>query len=68
MINFIIYVVIQIRFDICFIVIILSRYNQNPNLKYIIVVKRIIRYLKDTLIYNIIYNTNNRFLNYTNAD
>ena len=62
------YLMIQTRPDIYFIIIILSRYNQNPNLKYIAAAKRVIRYLKDTLDYEITYGTFNSLVGYTNTN
>ena len=49
------YLKIQIRLDIYYIVTILSRYNYNSNIKYIVAIKRVLRYLKEILNYKIIY-------------
>lgn len=59
---------IQTRPDICFAVTILSRYNHNPNSKYIAAVKRVIRYLKGILTYGITYKTANALEGYTDTD
>ena len=48
--------------------IMLSRYNQNLNFKYIAIIKRVFRYLKETLNYNIIYKTINDLINYMNVN
>ena len=68
MIEFIIYFIIQTRPDICFVVIILSRYNQNSNFKYIAAVKRVLRYLKETIDYEIMYKTVNGLKGFIDAD
>ena len=47
---------------------ILSRYNYNLNFKHLAAVKRVIRYLKETLNYDIIYKTAIGLIRYTNAD
>ena len=62
------YAIIQTRLDICFAIIILSRYNYNLNSKYIAIIKRVIRYLKGILNYNIIYKTIINLISYINAD
>ena len=59
---------IQTRPDIYFTITILSRYNQNPNPKYIAAAKQVIRYLKGILDYKIIYETFNNLVDYTNAN
>ncbi len=56
------------RLDICFIIIILSRYNQNLNFKHIAAVKRVLHYLKETFDYNIIYDIVNGLKGFTDAD
>ena len=68
MVGSLMYPMIQTRPDICYTVTILSRYNYNPNAKYIAIVKRVIRYLKGTLNYGITYGTNSSLTGYTDAD
>ena len=62
------YLMIQTRPNICYEMIMLSRYNQNPNVTHIQVVKRVIRYLKETLDYNIFYNTFDGLVDFTNTN
>ena len=62
------YSMIQTRSNICFAVTILSRFNQNLNFKYYAAVKRIIRYLKDILYYEIIYDLDNDLEGYIDAN
>ena len=52
-IKSIIYLIIQIRPNIYYAITILSRYNHNSNIKYIATIKRVLRYLKETLNYRI---------------
>lgn len=59
MMRSIMYPMIQIRPDISYAVTILSRYNHNSNAKHIAAVKRVLRYLKGTLDYDITYETVN---------
>ena len=68
MIDSIIYFMIQIHFDIYFIVIILSHYNQNLNIKHYAVVKRVIRYLKNIMNHEIIYEMIDELKDYTNVN
>ena len=63
-----IYVMIQTRSDICFVIIILSRYNQNSNFKHIAAVKRVLRYLKDTIDHDIIYEIVNDLERFIDAN
>ena len=46
----------------------LSRYNQNPNITHIQAAKRVIRYLKGTLDYDISYDTSDGLKGFTDAD
>ncbi len=64
----IIYVIIQTRPDICYSVTILSRYNHNPNVKYITAVKRVLRYLRGILNYSVTYRIDSGLVGYTDAD
>ena len=68
MVGSIMYAMIQTRPDICFAVTILSRYNHNPNFKHLAAVKRVIRYLKKTLDYDITYRTAIDLVKYTDTD
>ena len=68
MIESIMYPMIQTRPDICFDVVILSRYNQNPDTKHQAAAKRVIRYLKGTMDHEITYGTVNGLEGYTDAD
>jgi len=54
------YLIVQTRPDIYFTVIVLSRFNQNPNAKYLTIAKRVLRYLKGTLEYGLTYDRSNR--------
>ena len=62
------YLIIQIRSNIYYVVTILSRYNYNSNIKHIVAIKRVLRYLKETLDYRIIYKTINNLEEYINAN
>ena len=46
----------------------LSRYCFNSNSTYIYVATCILRYVKETLHYNIYYDKNKNLINYTNVD
>ena len=59
---------IQIRSNICYIVTILFRYNHNSNIKYIVAIKRVLRYLKGTLNYKITYKTINNLKGYIDVN
>ena len=61
------YPIIQTRPYICYAVTMLSRYNHNLNAKYIAAVKRVLRYLKDTLNYEITYGTTDSLIEYTDV-
>ena len=62
------YAMIQTRSDICFAITILSRYNQNSNSKHIAAVKRVLRYLKDTIDHDITYGTVNGLEGFIDTD
>ena len=62
------YAMMQIRPNIYYIVFVLSRYNNNSNSKHIAIIKRVIRYLKNTLNYEITYDTETDLVGYTNVD
>jgi len=49
------YPMVQTRPDIYFAVIVLSRFNQNPNAKHLTAAKRVLRYLRGTLEYGLTY-------------
>ena len=66
--GFIIYLIIQIKSDIYFVIIIFSYYNYNLNFSYIVIVKRVIRYLKKKINYNITYDIANKLIKYTNVN
>jgi len=53
------YLIVQTRPDIYFTVIVLSRFNQNPNTKYLTTAKRVLRYLRGTLEYGLTYGRSN---------
>jgi len=53
------YPIVQTRPDIYFAVIVLSRFNQNPNTKYLTTAKRVLRYLRGTLEYSLTYGRSN---------
>jgi len=58
-IGLLIYLIVQTRPDIYFTVIVLSRFNQNPNAKYLTTAKRVLRYLRGTLEYGLTYSHSN---------
>ena len=68
MIELLMYSMIQIRSNICYAITILSRYNHNLNIKHIAAVKRVIRYIKRIINYNIIYNSDSELRNYIDAN
>lgn len=68
MVGFIMYFMIQTRPDICYAVTMLSRYNHNPNAKHVAAVKRVIRYLRGTLDYEITYGTTDSLVEHTDTD
>lgn len=68
MIGSIMYPMVQTRPDICYAVIMLSRYNQNLNATHIKVAKRVIRYLKGTLDHGVFYGTSDGLEGFTDAD
>jgi len=53
------YPIVQTRPDIYFTVIVLSRFNQNPNTKHLTIAKRVLRYLRGTLEYGLTYGRSN---------
>ena len=55
-IGSLLYITLGTRPDLAYSVIKLARYASNPSNNHIILVKRILRYLKATIDYNIIYN------------
>jgi len=58
-IGSLIYPIVQTRPDIYFTVIVLSRFNQNPNTKHLTIAKRVLRYLRGTLEYSLTYSRSN---------
>ena len=62
------YSMIQIRSNICYAITILFCYNYNLNIKYIAIVKRVIRYIKRTIDYNIIYSSDSELRGYIDAN
>jgi len=58
-IGSLIYPIVQTRPDIYFAVIVLSRFNQNPNAKHLTAAKRVLRYLRGTLKYGLTYGRSN---------
>jgi hypothetical protein len=70
LISSLLYIILNIKVNIIYVVIKLARYAFNFNNTYFIVVKRIYKYLKDIKNYNITYYKNkNHFISrYYNAD
>ena len=64
----IIYLIIQIYFNIYFVIMIFFYYNQNFNFKHYAAIKRVIRYLKNIINHEIIYKTVDELKDYTNID
>jgi len=53
------YVIIEIQLNIVFAILILNCFCNNFNKIYKIAIKYVLRYLKSSLYYNIIYKSNN---------
>lgn len=49
------YAMICTRPDICYVILLISRFQFNPGIKHYIMVKIIMRYLKGTLVYILCY-------------
>lgn len=56
---------LEIRPDICYVITKLSQFAFNLNKSYFLVLKRVLRYIKGTLVYSLIYQdyNNNTSLN-----
>ena len=67
-IESLIYSMIQIRSDICYAITILSRYNYNLNIKYIAIIKRVIRYIKRIINYSILYSSDSELRDYIDTN
>ena len=59
LINFLLFLILIIKANICFIIIKLIRFISNFNNIYFLIIKQIFRYLKDTVYLNIVYNKDN---------
>ncbi len=63
------YIMLQTHSDITFTVSTVSQFAQNPNMSHYNAVKRIFKYLTDTMNLNVTYNiTDNNLIDYTDAD
>jgi len=66
------YAMIGTRADICFAVGVLSRFSSNPSPEHLTAVKRVIRYIKPTINYGIIFGTkvdsSDKLLGYGDSD
>ncbi|KAA0037131.1 gag/pol protein [Cucumis melo var. makuwa] len=63
------YVMLYTRLDICYAVGIISRYQSNPRLDHWTMVKIILKYLRRTRDYMLVYGTKDLiFIGYTNSD
>jgi len=62
------YAITIIRPNLRFALLMLSRYCSNLDSIHIYVVTCVLRYIKETLYYNIYYNRNKSLINYTNVD
>ncbi len=62
------YVITIIQLDLRFALLMLFYYCFNLNSIYIYIITRILRYVKETLHYNIYYNRNKSLINYINAN
>jgi len=59
LIGFLLFLVLIVRVDICFIIIKLIKFTSNSNNIYFLIIKRIFKYLKNIIYLDIIYNKNN---------
>ncbi len=63
------YIMLQTHSDITFTVFTVSQFAQNPNMSHYNVVKRIFKYLTDTMNLDVTYGiTDDGLIDYTNAD
>ena len=66
------YAMIGTRADICFAVGVLSRFSSNPSPEHLAAVKRVMRYIKSTINYGIVYGTKvditDKLLGYGDSD
>jgi hypothetical protein len=70
LINFLLFLTLVIRADICFVIIKLVRFVSNPSETYFIIIKRIFRYLKSIVYLRIVYSKSffNYIQGYVNVD
>jgi hypothetical protein len=66
------YAMIGTRADICFAVGVLSRFSSNPSSEHLTAVKRVVRYIKPTINYGIVFGTkvdsSDKLLGYGDSD
>ncbi len=62
------YVMTMIRSDLKFALSMLSRYCFNSNSTHIYAITRVLKYVKETLHYDIHYEENKSLIDYINAD
>ena len=63
------YAMMCTRSDICYVVGLASRFQSNPGIKHWMAVKRILRYLKETIDYVLCYQGRDlRLISYTDVD
>jgi len=62
------YIIIITRSNLRFALSILSRYCSNSNSTHIKIITRVLRYVKETLYYDIYYEKNESLINYTNVN
>jgi hypothetical protein len=62
------YVITIIRLNLGFALLVLSRYCFNSNSTHIYAITRVLRYVKETLHYDIHYERNKNLIDYTNVD
>ena len=62
------YAMTMTRLDLRYALFVLSRYCANSNVTYIKTTTRVLRYVKETLSYEIHYEETTRFVNYIDAN
>jgi hypothetical protein len=70
LIDSLLYIILDIRIDIAYVIIKLTRYASNPNNTHFTTIKKIYKYLKGTKDYSITYYKNKNYFisGYCNAD